>query len=74
MHKGFSFAPLLQSITPTWVVTKEGSGKVSTVSPLMMTLDLTIPQNTAGKYALEVLAPFSDSAAIFQVSLGFVPR
>nr|KAG5686353.1 hypothetical protein BaRGS_008367 [Batillaria attramentaria] len=55
------------SITPTWELTKGGSGKVSTVAPLLMTLDISIPENTIGKYALEVLAPFNDSEAVFQL-------
>ncbi|XP_070193766.1 uncharacterized protein [Littorina saxatilis] len=55
------------SIVPTWDVTKEGSGKVSTVAPLLMTLDITIPVSSVGKYSLEVLAPFNESAAVFQL-------
>ena len=57
----------MQAITPSWTITKAGSGKVSTVAPLLMSLDITIPRYTSGKYALEVLAPFNDSAAVFQV-------
>ncbi|KAL8587122.1 hypothetical protein ACOMHN_026090 [Nucella lapillus] len=61
-----AYAPTA-NLSPTWKVAKGGSGKVSTSSPLSVSLDMTIPQKTNGKYALEILAPFNNSAAVFQL-------
>lgn len=55
------------SISPSWVITKKGSGQISTLSPLLMSLDITVPKFTTASYGLEVLAPFNSSAAVFQL-------
>ncbi|XP_076447924.1 uncharacterized protein LOC143284788 [Babylonia areolata] len=52
---------------PTWQVTMPGDGKASTTEPAMLYLDIKIPQNEHAKYALEVIAPVVDNAAVLKL-------